>query len=56
MDTMRAVRIYEYGGPEVMRYEDVPRPEPGPGEVLIRVHAAGVNPIDLVSPNFPPIG
>ncbi len=43
---MKAVRIHEYGGPEVLRYEDVPRPEPGPGEVLVRVHAAGVNPID----------
>lgn len=46
MDTMKAVRIHEYGGPEVLKYEDVPRPKPGPGEVLIRVHAAGVNPID----------
>lgn len=46
MPTMKAVRIHEYGGPEVLHYEDAPRPEPGPGEVLIRVHAAGVNPID----------
>lgn len=46
MATMKAVRIHEYGAPEVLKYEDAPRPEPGPGEVLIRVHAAGVNPVD----------
>ncbi|MFF0022912.1 NADP-dependent oxidoreductase [Streptomyces sp. NPDC005496] len=44
--TMRAVRLREHGGPEVLRYEDAPVPEPGPGEVLVRVHAAGVNPPD----------
>src|ERR1700746_2973257 len=44
--TMKAVRIHNYGGPEVLNYEDAPRPEPGEGEVLIRVHAASVNPID----------
>ncbi len=46
MAMMKAVRIHEYGGPEVLRYEDAPRPQPGPGEVLIRVHASGVNPVD----------
>ncbi len=40
---MRAVRFHEYGGPEVLRLEDVPVPEPGPGEVLVQVTAAGVN-------------
>jgi NADPH:quinone reductase-like Zn-dependent oxidoreductase len=44
--TMKAVRIHKYGGPEVLQYEDAPRPKPQSGEVLIRVHAAGVNPID----------
>lgn len=44
--TMKAVRIHEYGGPGVLRHEDAPRPEPGEGEALIRVYAAGVNPID----------
>ena len=46
MATMKAVRIHEYGGPEVLRYEEAPRPVAGAGEVLIRVHAAGVNPVD----------
>lgn len=45
-ETMKAVRIHEYGGPEVLQYEDAPRPKPGPGDVLIRVYAAGVNPVD----------
>ncbi len=44
--TMKAVRIHTYGGPEVMVYEDVARPEAAAGEVLLRVHAAGVNPAD----------
>jgi NADPH:quinone reductase-like Zn-dependent oxidoreductase len=43
---MKAVRIHSYGGPEVLTYEDAPRPTPGPGEVLIRVHATTVNPFD----------
>ena len=46
METMKAVRIHRYGGPEVLVYEDAPRPEPGPGELLIKVMAAGVNPVD----------
>src|SRR6476660_10199630 len=44
--TMKAIRIHNYGGPEVLHYEDAPRPQPQASEVLIRVHAAGVNPID----------
>ncbi|MFJ1610951.1 NADP-dependent oxidoreductase [Streptomyces sp. NPDC088253] len=44
--TMRAVRFHEHGGPEVLRYDEVPIPEPGPGEVLVRVHAVGINPPD----------
>ena len=44
---MRAVVIHETGGPEVLRVEDVPEPDPGEGEVLVRVEAAGVNRFDL---------
>ena len=44
--TMKAVRVHKYGGPDVLQYEDAPRPKPQADEVLIRVHAAGVNPLD----------
>src|SRR5687768_5894381 len=43
---MKAVRIHTYGGPEVLTYEDAPRPVPAEGEVLIRVHASSVNLFD----------
>lgn len=43
---MKAVRIHGFGGPEVLKLEDVPDPQPGPGQVLIRVAAVGVNPVD----------
>ncbi|HZD79775.1 MAG TPA: NADP-dependent oxidoreductase [Actinomycetota bacterium] len=43
---MRAVTVREFGPPEVLRVEEVPRPQPGEGELLVRVHAAGVNPVD----------
>ncbi|HEY2572241.1 MAG TPA: alcohol dehydrogenase catalytic domain-containing protein, partial [Solirubrobacteraceae bacterium] len=43
---MRAVLLSETGGPDVLRIEEVPTPEPGDGEVLIRVRAASINPID----------
>jgi NADPH:quinone reductase-like Zn-dependent oxidoreductase len=46
MPTMKAVRFHAYGGSEVLRYEDAPRPEQAPGEVLVKIHAAGVNPVD----------
>src|SRR5262245_44621779 len=45
-DTMRAVVQDGFGGPEVLRIEQVPRPVPLPTEVLVRVHAAGINPVD----------
>lgn len=44
--TMKAIRLHAYGGPDVLRYEDAPKPEPKAGEVLVRVHAAGINPPD----------
>lgn len=43
---MKAIRIHEFGGPEVLKYEDVPEPQPGQDEIRIRVIAAGVNPAD----------
>jgi NADPH:quinone reductase-like Zn-dependent oxidoreductase len=46
MPTMKAIRIHSYGGPEVLTYEDIPRPAAGPNEVLVRVQAASINPID----------
>ncbi len=60
---MRAIRFHELGGPEVLRYEEAPEPRPGPGEVLIRVRAAGVNYADtmfregryFLRPEFPQI-
>jgi NADPH:quinone reductase-like Zn-dependent oxidoreductase len=44
--TMKAVVLSGYGGPEVLKYQDVPRPEPKEDEILVRVLAAGVNPVD----------
>ena len=43
---MKAIRVHEFGGPEVMRLEDTPEPRPGSGQVLVGVKAAGVNPVD----------
>lgn len=58
---MKAIRVYEFGGPEVMKLEDVADPQPGPGQVVVRVHAAGVNPVEAyirtgtyaMKPNLP---
>ncbi len=44
---MKAVRVHAHGGPEVLRYEDVPVPTPGPGEARLRLEASGVNFIDV---------
>jgi NADPH:quinone reductase-like Zn-dependent oxidoreductase len=44
--TMKAVVVHQFGGPEVLRYEDAPRPQPKENEILVRVIAAGVNPVD----------
>ena len=42
----RAIRVHEYGGPERLQLDEIPKPVPHEGEVLVRVHTAGVNPID----------
>ena len=42
--SMKAWRVHEFGPPEAMIFETIPRPVPGPGEVLVKVHAAGVGP------------
>ncbi len=43
---MRAIRVEQFGGPEVLQVADVDDPVPGPGEVVVRLHAAGVNPVE----------
>jgi NADPH:quinone reductase len=43
---MKAVRVHEFGGPEVLKLEDLPDLQPGPGQVVLRVHAIGVNPVE----------
>ncbi|MGB7217753.1 MAG: quinone oxidoreductase [Vicinamibacterales bacterium] len=44
---MKAIRVHAFGGPEVLRYEDVPEPTPKPGEAVVKIEAAGVNFIDV---------
>jgi hypothetical protein len=44
--SMKAWRVHEFGPPEAMIFETIPRPDPSPGEVLVKVHAAGVGPWD----------
>ncbi|MDF0546060.1 NADP-dependent oxidoreductase [Sphingobium sp. H39-3-25] len=44
---MKAFMLTGYGGPEATIVREIPRPEPGPGEILVRVHAAGLNPVDF---------
>src|SRR5881296_3169219 len=43
---MKAIRVHEFGGPEVLRLEEVPTPQPGAGQVVVRMHAIGVNPVE----------
>jgi NADPH:quinone reductase len=43
---VKAIRVSEYGGPAVLKVEEVPTPQPGPGQVLVRNHAVGINPVD----------
>ncbi|WP_437883004.1 NADP-dependent oxidoreductase [Pseudomonas sp. LRF_L74] len=57
MATMHAARIHEFGGPEVIRFDDVEIPRPGPGEVLVEVKAASINLVDckIREGRFPPV-
>ncbi len=43
---MKAIRVHEFGGPEVLKLEEVPDPQAAPGQVVVRMHAIGVNPVD----------
>ena len=43
---MKAVRVHEFGGPEILRVEEVPTPQPGLGQVLVCMHAIGINPVE----------
>src|SRR5690349_10875444 len=44
--TMKAIQVHEFGGPEVLKLEEIPTPKPGAGQVLVRIHGVGVNPYD----------
>ncbi len=46
---MKALRFHTFGSPDVLAIEEIPKPEPGPGEVLVQVRAAGINPSDVVN-------
>jgi len=48
---MKAIQVHKFGGPEVLELREVPTPKPGAGEILVRVHAAGVNPYDTYMRN-----
>lgn len=43
---MKAIRVHQFGGPEVLRLEEMATPKPGAGQILVRVHAVGVNPVE----------
>ena len=45
---MKAIRQHTFGAPEVLQLEEVPDPEAGPGQVVVKVHAAGVNPVEPI--------
>jgi len=55
---MKAIRVHKFGGPDVLKLEDVPKPQAGPNQVVVRIHAAGVNPVETyqrsgANPNLP---
>jgi NADPH:quinone reductase len=43
---MKAIRVHQFGDPDVLKLEEVPKPQAGPGQILVRVRAAGINPVD----------
>src|ERR1041384_5910417 len=43
---MKAIRVHQFGGPEVLQFEEVPAPLPGPQQIVVRIHAVGVNPVE----------
>src|SRR5712691_11725765 len=48
---MKAIQVHEFGGPEVLKFEEIPAPKPAAAQVLVRIHAAGVNPYDTYMRN-----
>jgi NADPH2:quinone reductase len=52
---MKAIRVHEFGGPAVLKLDEIPDPKAGPGDVVVRVRAAGVNPVDayIVTGTYP---
>jgi NADPH2:quinone reductase len=44
---MKAIRVHEFGGPDVLKLEEVADPQPGPGQVVVKLEAVGVNPVDV---------
>jgi NADPH:quinone reductase-like Zn-dependent oxidoreductase len=53
MATMKAIRMHAFGGVDVLHYEEIERPDPAAGEVLVQVRAAGVNPVDWGARSYP---
>src|SRR3954464_2798738 len=45
-ERVKAIRVREFGGPEVLRLEEVPTPQAGPGQLVVRIHAIGINPVE----------
>src|SRR4051812_33433125 len=43
---MKAIRVHQFGEPDVLKFEDAPDPAPGPGQVVVRIKAVGVNPVE----------
>jgi NADPH2:quinone reductase len=57
---MKAIRVHQFGGPEILKFEEIPTPQPGADQILVRIHAVGVNPVETyiragTYPNLPPL-